>query len=153
MGRPKRKLSPIKKDNKIRKLTAFLGFSSENSDLHNENCNEIVPERQDEVPVNQDKPELSVEVQDQCNVIRSNKESNLSASKSKSRLTVHAPQRFNQKWTIGRDWLEYDAEKNLMFCRICLKAKVDNSFTSGCGSLKLENIEVHEKPKSQKVGK
>ena len=35
MGRPKRKLSPMKKDNKIRKLTAFLGFSSENSD-----CNE-----------------------------------------------------------------------------------------------------------------
>lgn len=57
------------------------------------------------------------------------------------------------EWQMNRAWLRYDAEKKIMFCDICTEAQLVSSFTSGCKSLKLENIVAHENPKGKKTGK
>lgn len=61
--------------------------------------------------------------------------------------------KFSEKWRFGdngaeRDWLKYDDDAKLMSCSVCRQyAKDNNSFVSGCKSMKLESIREHERSK------
>ncbi|KAJ8307475.1 hypothetical protein KUTeg_015559 [Tegillarca granosa] len=52
--------------------------------------------------------------------------------------------KFMDTWKFGRSWLRYDHKTKLMYCDICIKAQVCNSFTTGCDVLKKESVIKHE---------
>ncbi|KAJ8300978.1 hypothetical protein KUTeg_022497 [Tegillarca granosa] len=47
-------------------------------------------------------------------------------------------------WKFRRPWLRYNAKTKLMFCDICVKAQVLNTFTTGCDMLKKKSVVKHE---------
>ncbi|KAJ8314507.1 LOW QUALITY PROTEIN: hypothetical protein KUTeg_006657 [Tegillarca granosa] len=53
--------------------------------------------------------------------------------------------KFLETWKFGRPWLRYDSEQKLMFCDICIRACVKNSFTVGCDVMKKECVVKHAK--------
>jgi hypothetical protein len=55
------------------------------------------------------------------------------------------PRKFLESWKFGRPWLRYDQEQKLMFCDICVKSSVKNTFTSGCSIMKKECLVKHVK--------
>ena len=50
---------------------------------------------------------------------------------------------FHQSWTLKYTWLEYDKEKNAMFCKLCLGASKTNAFTVGCSNFRTSMLERH----------
>lgn len=61
-----------------------------------------------------------------------------------SRKTI--VRKFLPSWQHGRPWLRFDA-KQLMFCDTCIQGMVSNVFTTGCDTLKSENITKHQNAK------
>ncbi|KAJ8300957.1 hypothetical protein KUTeg_022476 [Tegillarca granosa] len=53
--------------------------------------------------------------------------------------------KFLETWKFGRPWLRYVCEQKLMFCDICIRACVKNSFTVGCDVMKKECVVKHAK--------
>ena len=59
------------------------------------------------------------------------------------------------EWNTGRDWLMFDAEKNVMFCLYCREQKessndsceTDLPFVAWTDKSKLDNIQAHETPR------
>ena len=50
---------------------------------------------------------------------------------------------FQQKWFNDYDWLEYDSEKKLMYCKLCKKCKKDTAFTTGCSNFRTSTLVRH----------
>jgi Zn ribbon nucleic-acid-binding protein len=133
MGRPKRKLSPLKSDLKVRKLSAF-GFCKDR-ELQSDSAENTVDVNNGEICSYEER--------------QSDKSVEVKLPKQNEKII----RKFRPEWKHTRDWLEYDAKNKLMFCTVCRNAKMVNSFVSGCSSLKIENIRSHENPKGKKVGK
>lgn len=53
--------------------------------------------------------------------------------------------KFRTEWTAGRSWLRYDPVSKLMFCTMCEKARLENTFVRGCHIMKKESVTKHEK--------
>lgn len=53
--------------------------------------------------------------------------------------------KFRTEWTAGRPWLRYDPVSKLMFCSMCEKARLENTFVRGCRIMKKESVIKHEK--------
>ena len=51
---------------------------------------------------------------------------------------------FHQSWALKYPWLEYDKEKNAMFCKLCLGASKTNAFTVGCSNFRTRLLKRHE---------
>lgn len=136
MGRPKRKLSPLKSDNKVRKLSAF-GFSRELS-AECEKC-----ENNEEI-----NKESNKEINEDIVSLESSAQVPKSVRQNKSVV-----RNFRHEWQHNRDWLVYDPITKAMFCKICQETKMDNSFVSGCTSLKIDNVKAHENPTGKQKGK
>ena len=76
-------------------------------------------------------------------------ETELDGNPSKRQKTIPtAPSRaFQHIWLNLYDWLEYDKISKNMFCKLCIKIQKTNSFTSGCTTMKKDNLTKHEKSK------
>uniref|UniRef100_A0A1A8R1W9 Zinc finger protein 862 n=1 Tax=Nothobranchius pienaari TaxID=704102 RepID=A0A1A8R1W9_9TELE len=59
---------------------------------------------------------------------------------------------FNTKWQTGREWLVFDNENAVMFCKICRvytkEKNKTNSFVVGTNNFKIEAVKDHEKARS-----
>lgn len=127
MGRPKRKLSPLKSDTKLRKLSAFgFGSITGNSGQNKENLVENTENLSDSLSKSTESVQPGEEADHSV--------SQTNASRQKAAVKRH----FRSEWLHNRDWLLYDAVKKQMFCSICKQAQLVNSFTTGCSSLKLD---------------
>lgn len=145
MGRPKRKLSPLKSDAKLRKLSAF-GFTGDKSCVSDQSQNDVL---NSENP-SESESSVTMSKNDGINDTSRSSACNLKpVTKQKAALN----RKFRVEWQMNRDWLKYDSEKKVMLCSVCIQAQLVNSFTTGCSSMKLENIVAHENPKGKKSGK
>ena len=54
---------------------------------------------------------------------------------------------FKESWKIGNSWLRYDSNVKAMYCDVCVKCQISNSFTTGCFVLKKESVTKHAKNK------
>ena len=53
-------------------------------------------------------------------------------------------QKFQDKWlTTHLSWLNFDKEKNRMFCSLCIRAKKVNAFTFGTDNFRTSTITMH----------
>ena len=59
--------------------------------------------------------------------------------------------RYQKGWEKTYSWLEYDSEKNLMFCSICREAGKTNSFTSGTSNFRVSTLSRHIGTRTKKV--
>lgn len=67
-------------------------------------------------------------------------------SSSNDQPTSKRPRRwiFNPKWRVGRDWLEYDANKDTMGCSVCRIAGEGSKWArTGITRMRLEAITTH----------
>lgn len=60
--------------------------------------------------------------------------------------------KFNAKWLMGREWLVFDHESNVMFCQDCRmyvkEKKKKNNFVVGTNNFKVEAVKDHESAQS-----
>ena len=54
---------------------------------------------------------------------------------------------FKEDWKLQFKWLEYNKER--MFCNVCCRTRMKNSFTTGCmnfqHSTRVRHIDIHSK--------
>ena len=55
--------------------------------------------------------------------------------------------KFLPQWTKDRSWLDYDGDKQLMFCNWCRNHEVDSVFVKGTNKFKLDAVKQHESSK------
>ena len=68
---------------------------------------------------------------------------------------IEEKRKWNEKWKIShkneaREWLEYESDKEVMFCKDCREyasgdAQKKGPFLVGTSNFKLESIKEHEK--------
>jgi hypothetical protein len=83
------------------------------------------------------------------------KKLNPSPTLQKNYEVNRCPRKFNSKWTENRDWLVYDADKNVMKCMLCIgqygetpqqsNLQGQNKFLTGCSNFRVSAITDHEK--------
>ena len=61
--------------------------------------------------------------------------------------TILKTRYFKECWKSEFPCISYDSKTKCMFCDICIKSQMTNSFTTGCNILKKESITKHMKTK------
>ena len=55
--------------------------------------------------------------------------------------TTTTVRKFRPLWQKTFPWLQYDEQKDLMLCAICLKHKKNNAFTKGTNNFRFSTLE------------
>lgn len=58
---------------------------------------------------------------------------------------------FSDKWLQEYTWLQYDAEKNVMTCSLCIKHKKTNAMTTGTSNFRTSTLSRHADHKDHKA--
>ncbi|XP_013386636.1 uncharacterized protein LOC106156073 isoform X3 [Lingula anatina] len=51
---------------------------------------------------------------------------------------------FKESWRAKFGWIQYDSQREMMFCTLCQKHNKINAFTKGCTTIKKDNASKHE---------
>lgn len=68
---------------------------------------------------------------------------NSPAKVSKTANSPKSARQFQESWLKDFPFIRYDAKTKLMYCELCLKSQVSNSFSTGCSVMKKESITKH----------
>ena len=57
---------------------------------------------------------------------------------------------FQSSWKNDFHWLEYNEEKLIMTCKICMKYDDSGTLCTGCSNFKLESVKKHDASESHR---